>query len=89
MKKLLGALSVAAIAAGVFSGCAGNMDRMDNEKTSTAQPIFSSSPMIVTPDPENGIIEDGDGERNGTQMRPSETPDATMSASPATGKIGN
>ena len=82
MKKVVCTVSAALLLA-LLAGCA--MDNAGGD-VSTPTPVVSTSPMIVTPDPDNGRIEDGDGKENGTVEYPSASPAGTASASPAAGK---
>ena len=90
MKKIVCTVSAAVLMIGLLSGCGDGRDSRTDENmgAATGSPVASASPMIVTPDPENGMIEDGDGTENGTGARPSSSPAGTVSPSPATGKMG-
>ena len=90
MKKIVCTVSAAVLMIGLLSGCGDGRDSRTDENmgAATGSPVASASPMIVTPDPENGMIEDGDGMENGTGTRPSNSPAGTVSPSPATGKMG-
>ena len=66
-----------------FSGCTGMRTENDQQNT----PSTSATPMIVTPNPDDGDVRDGDGiitdEDNGNYTsRPSSTPEMNVSPSP-------
>lgn len=87
MKKVVCAGLTAAVMLSILSGCgAGTGDWMDQGNSHTsASPTAFASPLITTPDPDNGRIEDGNGVENGTEGRPTISPKASPSPVPTFG----
>ena len=81
MKRMIGMILAVILTLCFLSGCAGDhAGSMDNEKTTV-----SASPMIVTPNPSNGMIEDDDGRGNGTGSYATSMPSGTAPSSPTAG----
>ena len=85
MKKTVVWAAAVSSALLILNGCAApNNDRDEEMSSATASPLTSDVPMIVTPDPENGYIEDGNGKENGSESRTTPSPGHFSSAIPGT-----
>ena len=60
MKKIVVYTITAILSLSILAGC-GRMGDKREDAGSAERPMTSASPMIVTPDPEDGVVRDEDG----------------------------